>query len=137
MKKTFLITALLLCAGVTFGQSLQKGNLMALHTLEITPNPDVSFNEFMDHFTGEFIPKYEESFPGLHFYLLKGDRGESENKIGMLMFSESVDVRNMYWPSPDSASAEAMKGFEKMGTAWEDLQQYGTWSSVYTDWIIQ
>jgi hypothetical protein len=43
----------------------------------------------------------------------------------------------MYWPSPDSASAEAMKGFEKMGTAWEDLQQYGTWSSVYTDWIIQ
>lgn len=137
MRKLALITALLLFAGVSFGQSLQKGNLMALHTLEITPTPDVSFNEFMDHFTGEFIPKYEESFPGLHFYVLRGDRGENENKIGMLIFSESTDVRDLYWPAPDSTSAEAMKGFERMGTALEDLQKYGTFSSVYTDWIVE
>lgn len=137
MKNTLLICALLLWAGVSFGQNLQKGNLMALHTLEITPNPDVTFNEYMDHFTGVFIPKYEESFPGLHFYVVRGDRGESENKFGMLVLAESVEVRNLYWPSPDSASAEAMKGFEKMGTAWEEMQKFGSWSSAYTDWIVQ
>lgn len=137
MKKMYLITALLLCAGVSFGQSLQKGNLMAIHTLEITPNPDVSFNDFMDHFTGEFIPKYEESFPGLHFYVLRGDRGEGENKVGMLILSESTDVRDLYWPAPDSTSAEAIKAFEKMGAAWEDMQKYGNFSSVYTDWLVE
>jgi len=137
MKKLVFITALLLFAGFSFGQRLQKGNLLALHTLEITPNPDVSFNEFMEHFTGEFIPKYEESFPGLHFYVVKGDRGESENQIGMIMLSESTDVRDRYWPSPDSASEEAMKAFGKMATAIEDLEKYGTFSSVYTDWVVE
>jgi hypothetical protein len=137
MKRTLLITALLLFAGFSFGQPLQKGNLLALHTLEITPNPDVSFNEFMEHFTGEFIPKYEESFPGIHFYVLKGDRGENENKIGMLMLSESAEVRDLYWPTPDSASAEAMKAFGKMAAAIEKLEKYGTFSTVYTDWVVE
>ena len=137
MKKNFVLVALLLFSGFTFSQTLEKGNLIGLHTLTIKPNPDVTFNQFMDFLENKFIPKYEESFPGLKMYVLEADRGENEGKFGLLFMFDSKESRDKYWPNMDETSELAQQGFEKMRPTSEEMVKFGTWSSTHTDWIVQ
>ena len=85
----------------------------------------------------KYIPKYQESFPGLKLQVLKGDRGENENKLGLLFLFESVEARDKYWPTMDGASELAEQGFAKLTSMWEELNKLGTWTSVHTDWVVQ
>jgi hypothetical protein len=137
MKKLLIITALILFAGIAFGQTLQKGNLIGVHSLTITLQPDVTMDQYMDFFTNKFIPKYQESFPGLKLQILKGDRGENENKLGLLFSFESVEARDKLWPTMDGPSELAQQGFAKLNPTWDELVKLGTWTSVHTDWVVQ
>lgn len=81
--------------------------------MTITPNPDVTLNQFMDVFINEFIPEYEKNFPGLTLKVLKGNRGENENRISMLLF-DTVATRDKYWPTKDENSELAQKAIDNM-----------------------
>jgi hypothetical protein len=118
-------------------QTLQKGNILGLHVLSIKPNPDVTFNQYMDIFTNKWVPKFEESFPGLKLFVLKGDRGENENSFGLLIIFDSVETRDKYWPKMDEPSELAQQCFEKLTPINQELSKLGTWSSVRTDWLVQ
>ena len=137
MRRSLVIIVLILIAGVTFGQTLQKGNLIGVHSLTITLQPDVTMDQYMDFFTNKYIPKYQESFPGLKLQVLKGDRGENENNLGLLFLFESVEARDKYWPTMDGPSELAEQGFVKLTPMWEELAKLGTWTSVHTDWVVQ
>lgn len=137
MKKLLVLTALILFSGITFSQTLEKGNLLGLHILTIKPNPDVTFNQYMDYFMNKYVPKYEESFPGLKLRVLKGIRGEHENSFGLLIMFDSVETRDKYWPKMDEASSLAQIGFQKMSIATAELAALGSWTSTHTDWVVQ
>lgn len=137
MKKLMIVLAFFLFTGATFSQALNKGNLIGLHLLTITPNPDVTFNQFMDFFMNEWIPKYEESFPGLKLKVIKGNRGENENRFGLLFMFDSEATRDKYWPKMDESTELAQQNFDKFRPTTDKLRKLGTWTSVHTDWVVQ
>jgi hypothetical protein len=136
MRKSLVIFVLLLITGVTFGQTLQKGNLIGVHSITITLKPDVTMDQYLDFFTNQLIPKWEESFPGMELHILRGDRGEDENNVGLLFFFKSAEIRDKYWPNINQASALAQEGYNKFVPTQEELAKLGTYTSVHTDWIV-
>ncbi len=137
MRKSLVFIILLLIAGVTFGQTIQNGNLVGVHSITITLKPDVTMDQFTDFFTDQLIPKWEESFPGMELDLLKGDRGEDENKFGLLFLFKSAEIRDKYWPNMDGPSELAQQGYAKFEPTWNQLEKLGSYTSVHTDWIVQ
>ena len=75
MRKLLVITALLLFAGVAFGQTLTKGSVIGVHNYNITLQPDVTMNQFMEFWTNNVIPEFEKVWPGGKDLVMMGDRG--------------------------------------------------------------
>ena len=69
--------------------------------------------------------------------MLKGDRGEDNNGFSMMMYMESMEVRNRYWPEAGKNSEEASAIVEKLDPITTELSKLGTMTTTYTDWVIQ
>jgi hypothetical protein len=137
MKKLCLITTLILVCSAIFGQSLQKGNLVGVHNLTITLDPDVTMNQYKTFYLNKVIPEYEKHFTGVNVYLLKGIRGENVNSLGIMWVFESEEDRNKYFDEDGSTTELANSTFEKIQPITDELEKLGTWSSDYTDWLVQ
>jgi hypothetical protein len=140
-------TLLLLCLILGFSvaqlsaQTLKKGAVVAVGVYEMTLNPDVSMNQFLDFYNNKYIPEFEKNWPGVKQYLIGGDRGEHKNKFGAILIFESVAVRDKYYPDEDAnTTSDATKAStEKMKVMDAELSKYvvsGT-RKTYTDWIIK
>ncbi len=80
MKKLILIAALIIAANFSFGQKLQKGNLMGLHVMTVHLKPNVRMEQFKTFFISEVIPAYEAQF-NVQGYLIRGIRGVNKNSF--------------------------------------------------------
>ena len=140
MRKLFVITALLLFAGIAFGQTLNKGSIIAVHNYEIIFQPDVTSNQFLEFMEKTYIPNFEKAFPGTTLVSLMGDRGALVNKYGGMIIFDSVELRDKYYPIADD---------EGEGTGWNEEQQKTiqmlnegmskliiSMERTYTDWKI-
>ncbi len=137
MKKLILATVLILLVGITFGQTLQKGNFVGTHVMTINLDPDVTLNQFKEFFANKVIPGWEKHFPGAKVYLLKGIRGESENSFAIIYTFESEKDRNKYWKEEGGGFTElGEEANEKMTPILEELNKLGTWATKYTDWVV-
>lgn len=137
MKKLILTAALILVAGITFGQTLQKGNLVGFHVMTINLDPDVTMNQYMDFFVTKAIPEYEKNFPGAKLYIAKGIRGEDENSFAWIFLFESEEIRNKYFNEDGSSSELGKSAEEKLQPMFEEGSKLGTYTTIYTDWVIQ
>ena len=63
MKKLILFTALVCIMGIAYGQNLQKGNLIGVHNMTITPNPGVTVEQVLSYMINTYIPAAEKSRP--------------------------------------------------------------------------
>ena len=136
MKKLIFTAALILVVGTTFGQTLQKGNFIGLHVMTINLDPDVTMNQYLDFYVNKYIPEFEKNFPGVKLYIAKGIRGENENSFGTIFFSDSEEVRDKYFENA-TLNELGKSAFEKLQPTTEELQKLGTYTSTYTDWVIQ
>ena len=136
MKKIILLAAFVIVAGATFGQTLQKGNLVGLHVMTINLDPDVTMNQYLVFYVNKYIPEFEKNFPGVKLYLIKGIRGENENNFGRIYFFDSEEVRDKYFEN-GTLNELGKSAFEKLQPITDELQKLGTYTSTYTDWIIQ
>ena len=140
MRKLFIITALLLFAGIAFGQTLNKGSIIAVHNYEIIFQPDVTSNQFSEFMEKTYIPSFEKAFPGTTLVNLMGDRGALVNKYGGMIIFDSIELRDKYYPIADE---------EGEGTGWNEEQQkivqmlnegmskfVISFERTYTDWKI-
>ena len=137
MKKLVIIGILVLLSGITFGQSLQKGNLVGMHVLTVNLNPDVTMNQFLHFYSSKVIPQVETNFPGWKAYLVKGVRGENENKFGVIYVIDSEDDRNKLFNEDGSANELGNSIMQNIQPIMDESNQLGTWTSVYTDWLVQ
>ena len=131
MKKLFIAVAFILFAGVAFGQTLQKGSVLALRTDAPTLNPGVTMNQYEDFMINKFAPEFEKNFPGIKVFLLKGDRGEHKDGYAILIFVESAEDRDNIFGAEDAE----LHG--KLIPLMEELGKFATFSNNYTDWVIQ
>ena len=84
MRKLFVITALLLFAGIAFGQTLNKGSMIGVHPMTITLESGVTMDQFLDFFTNKWIPEVEKLFDGWKGIIVKGNKGEHVNEYGLV-----------------------------------------------------
>lgn len=137
MKKLFLIVAIILLAGITYGQSLQKGNLVGTHTLTVSLKPGVTMEKYTDFFKTKVIPEWEKNLPNWKFYLVKGLRGENINSFGFIIVIKSVQDRDKYY-NADGSDTELGKSLGvKLKPVNDEFEKLGTYTSKYTDWIVQ
>ena len=137
MKKLALLILSILFASSIFSQSLQKGNILGVHTRTITLESGVTMEQYLDFYMNKYIPAYEKNFPGIKLYVVKGIRGEAENSYGVVFLIESQKVRDKYWPEQETPSKIAQTGLKNLEPMRVELRKLGTGESTYTDWIIQ
>ena len=138
MKKLLLISGVLLIAGITFGQNLQKGALLGLHTSTIVLNPDVTMNQYLSFLKDKYIPEFEKALPGLKIYILKGIRGECADCISLLMVFQSEAIRDKYFKPEGDFNDAGKEAADKLKSIFEEGSKFArTTKDLYTDWIIQ
>jgi len=137
MKKIILTAALVLLAGVTFGQTLEKGNSLGLHFLTLTLATDVTMTQWWDFYSNKVIPEIEKNYEGAKVILVKCDRGHYKNKIGIIIHFKSEKDRDRYWPEPGEPTDEAKAVGEKMQPVIDELRKLGTWTDEYSGFVIQ
>ena len=137
MKKLIVVAAMILFTGITYGQTLQKGNLIGMHVMTVNLDPDVTMNQFLDFYSSKVIPEIEKSFPGWNAYLVKSIRGENENKFGVIYVIESEDDRNKYYNEDGSNNELGNSIMEKLQPIMTESNQLGIWTTEYNDWLVQ
>jgi hypothetical protein len=142
MRKLLVITAFILLAGVAYGQTLQKGSILALHVISVNLDPDVTYNQWKNFGLTKFIPEFNKQFQGdVKLYFAEVDRGDDENGISLIYIFKSVEVRAKYFTEEGDATELFNSRYEKVMQAFPDeISALGTTSfsyEHYNDWVIQ
>ena len=137
MKKLVIAAALFLFAGLAFGQTMQKGSVIGLHTSVVTLNSGVTLDQYMDFLNNKMIPEFEKHYPGLNVYIVKGLNREVKDEYAFIIFAESKKIYNTYWNDDGSKTDKAVAASEKQQPLVEEMNQLATSTSVITDWVIQ
>ena len=136
MKKLILIAAVILMAGCTYGQTLQKGNFIGFHVHTINLDPNVTLNQFLDVWKNKVGPEYEKNFQ-CKYYLVKGIRGECENCFAGMMVWKSEADRDKFFKKDGELNEVGQAAMDKMKPVLDELAKLGATTSKYTDWVIQ
>ncbi len=129
---------IILVTGVTFGQTLKKGTVVAISSYELILKDNVTFDQFIKFSIEKYIPTVEKLLPGAKIYLLTGDRGENKFRYGELLVFDDVATRNKYYPKEDdTATSPALKAVlpQLMALSAENDNYVKYAKRVYTDWI--
>jgi hypothetical protein len=137
MKKLLVIVILGVAVFTVNAQNLKKGNLVGMHVITVNLNPNFTMEQAMDFFMKKYIPAAEANFPGMKIYLVKGIRGENDQKFGQIAVFESEAVRDKYYKEDGSYSEAGNEAMKKVQPVVDEFATIGTFSSKYTDWIIQ
>lgn len=137
MKKLIVIMVLILYSGITSGQTLEKGNLIGFHAFSLNLDPDVTFNQYKTFFIQEYIPELDKNFPDIKHYLAEGNRSENKYQIGLIVVFESQEVKNKYYNKDGSRTVLLITIQERIQSTRDKLDQMGTITAEYTEWMIQ
>ena len=138
MKKLMIITALLLFAGIAFGQTLKSGSIVSVHHYDIVLRPDVTLNQFLEFMEKTYIPEFEKAFPGTSLLSLIGDRGVLKYTYAGMIIFDSKEIRDKYFPVADEEipnwNEEQQKTFQRLND--EISKMVLDLNTTYTDWKI-
>jgi hypothetical protein len=95
--------------------------LYGIHPISLRPG--VKAADF-EKFVKEELPA-AVSYPGWEMRILKGERGEREDKYLVLIETESIEARNRFAPRPDEASEEVRKFWEDNPETSKILERFG------------
>jgi len=137
MKKLIIAAAFFLFTGVAFGQTVQKGSVVGVHTSTVTLNSGVTLDQYLDYFTNRFIPEFEKNFPGVKLFLVKGLNREVKGEYGKIFIIESKKVFNKYWNDDGSYTDVTAAIVEKVQPLIDEGNKLGTSTDVITDWVVQ
>jgi len=136
MKKLIQIAAIILAANFSFGQTLQTGNLVGLHIMTINLNPNATMGDFKTFYIRKVIPGYEKQFRAKG-YLVKGIRGEHENTFGIIWIFKTGQARDKFFNLDGSPNDAGKSAIEKIDPLVKELGKIGTYTTKYTDWVVQ
>lgn len=136
MKKYFLFFAFILFAVITSGQSFEKGNYVGFHVLTITLNQGVTMDQYLDVYKNKVMPAYEKNFQS-KCYLIKSSRGECENCVGVIIAWKSEADWSKFWNKEGGTTDLGQAALDKLKPQTEEIKKLGTYTSKYTDWIVQ
>jgi hypothetical protein len=136
MKKVIIAAAFILLAGVVFGQTLQKGNVVVTQVLDIDLKPDVTIDQWKEFYITKVIPEIEKLYTGANVYLSKGIRGKHKNSLGLIVVFKTKKERDKFFNEDDSRTELGKMVAENFSTVGEELAKLGTYTFTYSVWMI-
>jgi hypothetical protein len=124
-------------AKFSFSQSLQKGNLLGLHVMTIDLKPNATMDQFRTFYITKLIPEYEKHMQGAKGYIVDAIRGENANSMGIIWLFTSEKARDKYFNPDGSPTALGNQQIEKLTTVDQQLEKIATYTTKYTDWVVQ
>jgi hypothetical protein len=86
----------------------------------------------------KLIPAFNEGSDQIKVVLLKGIRGDAQDKLAMIMHFESDDIRNALWSSEGQFTQKGKEYFSKFQSLFEERDKLFTEKKEsYTDWEIK
>lgn len=137
MKRIIVFCLIAMAVLAVQAQPLTKGNLVGLHVLTLKLNTGYTNEQVMDFFIKNYIPAWEKAYEGMKCYAIKGIRGEQANQYGMMVVFKTEADRNKYYKPEGGSSELGLKTEEKLKPVNDAFAKMGTFTSVYTDWIVQ
>ena len=136
-----LLIASVLMSGGCWADGLERGNLIGVHLVTVTLNPNATMEDFEKFYVGEVIPEYERNWPGLRGYLLKSFFADSQNKFAIIWLFKTVADRNRNFDANGRANELERAALQKVKPIEDKLKKlYGTYTVKYThedDWVVQ
>ena len=136
MKKLIILSALFLFSGITFGQSLQKGGVVAIHEWTLKLKADITMNQFLDHWEETIVPEMEKLIPEMKAITLKGVQKENNYEYAGLYYYNSLEDLRKYWKEDGSPTEDGAAIMEKFVPLLEELSKFGEFTWSPSDWVI-
>jgi len=136
MKKLLVITGLLLIAGIAFGQTLKKGNLIGVHTMNVELKAGATMDQFVAFCVTKYIPESEKIYKGMKLFIIKGVRGEHSKSLGFIVHFPDEASRDQYYNKDGTSTELGNKLSEEMAPILTEMEKIATFSSEYTDWLV-
>ena len=137
MKRIALFSVMILMTLIVSGQALQKGNLVGTHILTVTLQPGVTMEKYIEFVKSKVIPEWEKNMPNVKVYLVKGIRGENSNSFGEIIVFKTAQDRDRYYNADGSQNELGNSINTKLKPVLDELAKLGSYTTKYTDWIVQ
>jgi predicted ester cyclase len=106
------------------------GKVFSIHAIDLQPG-------VTDADLEDFVRNLRYAIPGQTVYLVKGDRGARTGQYAVLVEFDSVDLRDRYFPSEETASAEYNTHAAPFMAELERFGQLTTWPDpAFTDYQV-
>ena len=135
MKKLVIITALVLFAGVAFGQTIKKGGAIGIHAWTLKLNPDVTMNQFLELWENTAVPAMKKAIPEQTPFLLKGIGANNKFEYAGLYYYNSIEDFRKYWKE-DGPTEKGAAVMQTYGPLLEEISKLGEFTYTAKDWII-
>ena len=135
MKKLMIITALVLFAGVAFGQTIEKGDVIGIHAWTLKLNPDVTMNQFLELWENTAVPAMKKAIPEQTPFLLKGIGANNKFEYAGLYYYNSIEDFRKYL-NEDGPTEKGAAVMQTYGPLLEESSKLGEFTYTAKDWII-
>jgi len=135
MKKILFLSVLAFVSIVSKSQSLQKGNLVGVHTDTVKLNGNTKMQQFVDYFSTKYAPAFASAF-SCEMRVLKYVRGESKNKLSYIFIMKNEEARNKYFTKDGKLNTLGKTTLAKLKPISDELDKLGKSSGTYTDWVV-
>lgn len=135
MKKLMIITALLLFAGIAFGQCLEKGKIVSIHTWTVNLNPDVTMNQFLEMWENDFTPIIKKALP-MKTFVIKGVKTDNKFEYAGLYVWDSMEELRKYFNEDGSPTEIATPAVETLMNFMPEILKYGEFTYTAEDFMI-
>ncbi len=129
--------AMLLFAGIVYGQTLEKGGVLALHHYQFTLNTGVTIDQYFDFLSDKLMPEMQKVFKTKYpFKILKGIGENNQHEYAMVSYYDSLEVFRSYWNDDGTPTEKGAAAMAKVSPLIEQLNAMGTYTMVPGDWLI-
>lgn len=140
MKKAFFFLSFALIGILSFGQKLETGNLLGLHTFTPNLKQGVTMDEYVKFYKTNVVPAYEKAYPGTKMCIITSLRGADKGSMGVIFIFKNEADRNKYF-SEDGTETEAGKAagakLSDIAKALEKYEMPSTAPDKYNDWLVK
>ena len=137
MKRLIIAFAAILIAGFAFGQTLEKGGVVALHHYQITLATGVTMDQYFDFMTDKLLPEIQKAFQAkLPSKILQGIGVNNKHEYAILSYWESLEGFRTCWNDDGTPTEKGAAALAKVQPLIEKLNTLGTYTMVPGDWLI-
>jgi len=124
---------------LTDAKKLERGSVLGIHLLNgIELKPGVTNAQVEDFLFNKFVPAFNKLTAEIRVIPLRGLRGENKDKLGMIMFLASDEVRNSFWSDEGILTPKGEEVFNRLEPILKEQDKlFLNNHDPYTDWRVE